>query len=149
MIQHINIQTIKPPIDKNSIINKVEKSARKAFENIDKKYLEDDNAKLTPSQIYDKINKLASERKYQNKKISTLPLPLPPPKTILMLFFAIISAIFFAASAYFGLAPSWAPQKIEIFFIGCLGFKIKSYRSFVNKFYLHKSSKLALLNSAI
>lgn len=88
----VNIQTIKPPIDKNSIINKVEKSARKAFENIDEKYLEDDNANLTPTQIYDKINKLASERKYENKKTKThlalpppktsrSPLPLPPPKT--------------------------------------------------------------------
>ena len=78
----VNIQTIKPPIDKNSIINKVENSARKAFENIDEKYLEDNNTKLTPTQIYDKINKLDSERKYQNKKTSIAPLSLPPPKTI-------------------------------------------------------------------
>jgi hypothetical protein len=78
----VNIQTIKPPIDKNSIINKVEKSARKAFENIDEKYLEDDNANLTPTQIYNKINKLATQRKYQNKKTSIAPLSLPPPKTI-------------------------------------------------------------------
>jgi len=77
----INIQSIKPTIDKNSIINKVEQSAKKAFENIDKKYLEDNNTNLTPTQIYDKINKLASERKYQNKKTSKAPLPLPPPKT--------------------------------------------------------------------
>ena len=77
----VNIQTIKHPIDQNSIINKVEKSARKAFKNIDEKYLEDNNTKLTPTQIYDKINKLASERKYQNKKTSTTPLSLPPPKT--------------------------------------------------------------------
>ena len=77
----VNIQTIKPPLDKNSIINKVEKSARKAFENIDEKYLEDNNTKLTPTEIYNKINKLASERKYQNKKTSTTPLSLPPPKT--------------------------------------------------------------------
>lgn len=76
----VNIQTIKPPVDKNSIINKVEKSARKAFENIDEKYLQDNNTKLTPTQIYDKINKLASERKYQNKKTKTQ-LALPPPKT--------------------------------------------------------------------
>ena len=76
----VNIQSIKPPIDKNSIINKVEKSARQAFENIDEKYLEDDNTKLTPNQIYDKINKLASERKYKIKKTSTAPLPLPLPK---------------------------------------------------------------------
>ena len=33
----VNIQTIKPPVDKNSIINKVEKSARNAFENIEEK----------------------------------------------------------------------------------------------------------------
>lgn len=88
----VNIQTIKSPIDKNSIINKVEQSAKKAFENIDEKYLEDDNGNLTPTQIYDKINKLASERKYKNKKTKThlalpppktsrAPLPLPPPKT--------------------------------------------------------------------
>jgi hypothetical protein len=77
----VNIQSIKPPIDKNSIINKVEKSAKKAFENIDEKYLEDNNTKLTPTEIYNKINKLASERKYQNKKKSTTPLSLPPPKT--------------------------------------------------------------------
>lgn len=78
----VNIETIKPRIDKNSIINKVEKSARKAFENIDEKYLEDNNnTKLIHTQNYDKINKLASERKYQNKKISRAPLPLPPPKT--------------------------------------------------------------------
>jgi len=77
----VNIQSIKPPIDKNSIINKVEKSAKKAFENIDEKYLEDNNTKLTPTEIYNKINKLASERKYQNKKTSTTPLSLPPPKT--------------------------------------------------------------------
>jgi hypothetical protein len=77
----VNIQSIKPPIDKNSIINKVEQSAKKAFENIDEKYLEDNNTKLTPTEIYNKINKLASERKYQNKKTSTTPLPLLPPKT--------------------------------------------------------------------
>ena len=44
-------------------------------------YLEDNNTKLTPTQIYNKINKLASERKYQNKKTSTISLPLPPPKS--------------------------------------------------------------------
>ena len=44
-------------------------------------YLEDNNTKLTPTQIYNKINKLASERKYQNKKTSTAPLSLLPPKT--------------------------------------------------------------------
>ena len=79
----ITIDNIKPITHINhSIISKVENSARKAFEKIDNKYLEDNNTKLTPTQIYDKINKLASERKYQNKKISSALLPLPPPKTI-------------------------------------------------------------------
>lgn len=71
----ISIQSIQSSSNKNSIINKVENSAKKAFENIDKKYLEDNNSKLTPIEIYDKINKIASERKYQNllsKKSSQL-----------------------------------------------------------------------------
>jgi len=77
----VNIQTIKPITHiNNTIISKVERSARKAFENIDQKYLEDDNAKLTPTQIYDTINKLAIKMKYQNKKTKTQ-LALPPPKT--------------------------------------------------------------------
>ena len=57
---------------------------------------------------------------------------LPPPKTILIPFFAIISETNFAASAYLGFFPSWAPQNIEIFFINKLNFKIKCYWSFVN-----------------
>lgn len=77
----ISIQSIQSSSNKNSIINKVENSAKKAFENIDKKYLEDNTGKIKPIEIYDKINKIASERKYQNKKTKTLPLPLPPPKS--------------------------------------------------------------------
>jgi hypothetical protein len=77
----INVENINQPSNKDDILNKVEKSARKAFEKIDGKYLEDVNDKLTPTQIYDKINKLASKKNYQNKTTQKTPLPLPPPKT--------------------------------------------------------------------
>jgi hypothetical protein len=62
--------------DNNVIMENVANSAKKAFNKIDEEYLQD--GKLTPLQIYDRINTLASERHtIQNTK---KPLALPGPK---------------------------------------------------------------------
>ena len=84
----INIEKINPNVDKNKILENVANSAKKEFDKIDEEYL--DNGKLTPSQIYDRINTLAAERdRIQNTKKpislptlknSTKPLTLPSPK---------------------------------------------------------------------
>jgi hypothetical protein len=84
----INIEKINPNVDKNKILENVANSAKKEFDKIDEEYL--DNGKLTPSQIYDRINTLAAERdRIQNTKKpislptlknSTKPLTLPTLK---------------------------------------------------------------------
>ena len=72
----INIEKINPNVDKNKILENVANSAKKEFDKIDEEYL--DNGKLTPSQIYDRINTLAAKRDTKNN--TTKPLALPPPK---------------------------------------------------------------------
>lgn len=73
----IAMETINPNSNKNAIIENVANSAKKAFDKIDHEYLQD--GKLTPLQIYDRINTLAAKRDtIQN---TTKPLALPPPKS--------------------------------------------------------------------
>jgi hypothetical protein len=72
----VAMEKINPIGDKNIMIQNVATSAKKAFNKIDKEYLQD--GKLTPLQIYDKINTLAGEKdRIQN---TTKPIALPPSK---------------------------------------------------------------------
>lgn len=73
----IAMEKINPIGDKNIIIQNVASSAKKAFNKIDNEYLQD--GKLTPLQIYDRINTLAAKR--DTKKNTTKPLALPAPKS--------------------------------------------------------------------
>ena len=62
--------------DTDIIMSDLVKSAKKEFKKIDREFLQ--GGELTPSEIYDRINKLAAERdRNQNTKI---PPVLPPPK---------------------------------------------------------------------
>lgn len=85
----IPMEKISSNTDNNVIMENVANSAKKAFNKIDEEYLQD--GKLTPLQIYDRINTLASERHtIQNTKKplalpapknTTKPVALPPPKS--------------------------------------------------------------------
>lgn len=72
----IDMEKITPNTDNNVIMENVANSAKKAFDKIDEEYLQD--GKLTPTQIYDRINILAAERDKKNN--TTKPIALPPPK---------------------------------------------------------------------
>ena len=78
----INIEKINPNVDKNKIIKNVANSAKKEFDKIDQEYL--NNGKLTPLQIYDRINTLAAQRdRIQNtKKLISLPSPKNSSKSV-------------------------------------------------------------------
>ena len=72
----IPMEKVSSNTDNNVIMENVAKSAKKAFNKIDEEYLQD--GKLTPLQIYDRINTLAGERDTQQNTKKTL--ALPPPK---------------------------------------------------------------------
>jgi len=72
----IPMEKISSNTDNNVIMENVGNSAKKAFDKIDEEYLQD--GKLTPLQIYDRINTLAGERDKKNN--TTKPLALPAPK---------------------------------------------------------------------
>ena len=74
----IATETINPNSNKNTIIENVANSAKKAFDKIDHEYLQNDNSKLTPSQIYDRINILAAKK---NTIQNTRQNALQPPKS--------------------------------------------------------------------
>ena len=71
----IPMETINPNSNKNAIIENVANSAKKAFDKIDHEYLQD--GKLTPLQIYDRINTLVEERDKKNNTTEQLALPAP------------------------------------------------------------------------
>lgn len=73
----IPMEKVSSNTDNNVIMENVAKSAKKAFNKIDEEYLQD--GKLTPLQIYDRINTLAGERDTQQN--TRKPLALPPPKS--------------------------------------------------------------------
>ena len=85
----VAMEKINPIGNKNIIIQNVASSAKKAFDKIDQEYLQD--GKLTPLQIYDRINTIASKRgivQNINKpnalpslKNTTKSVALPPPKS--------------------------------------------------------------------
>jgi hypothetical protein len=70
------MEKINPIGDKNIIIQNVASSAKKAFDKIDHEYLQD--GKLTPLQIYDRLNTIAAKR--DTKKNTNKPHALPTPK---------------------------------------------------------------------
>ena len=72
----ISMEKVTSNTDNNVIMENVANSAKKAFDKIDEEYLQD--GKLTPTQIYNRINTLAEERDKKNN--TTKPLALPPPK---------------------------------------------------------------------
>ena len=79
----IATETINPNSNKNTIIENIANSAKKAFDKIDQEYLQNDNSKLTPSQIYDRINRLAIKKNttQNTTQNATKQLALLPPKT--------------------------------------------------------------------
>lgn len=72
----IAMEKINPIGNKNIMIQNVASSAKKAFDKIDNEYLQD--GKLTPLQIYDRINTIAAKR--DTKKNTNKPVALPAPK---------------------------------------------------------------------
>ena len=87
----IAMKIFKPVNNDNAMIENIANSAKKAFDKIDQEYLQNDNSKLTPSQIYDRINRLAikkntTQNTTQNTRQNTTQnatkqLALLPPKT--------------------------------------------------------------------
>lgn len=78
----ITTETINPNSNKNTIIENVANSAKKAFDKIDLEYLQNDNSKLTPSQIYDRINILAAKKNTIQNTTKSLALPAPKSSKI-------------------------------------------------------------------
>ena len=79
----IAMKIFKPVNNDNAMIENIANSAKKAFDKIDQEYLQNDNSKLTPSQIYDRINRLAIKKNttQNTTQNATKQLVLLPPKT--------------------------------------------------------------------
>ena len=63
----IAMKKFKPINNDNVMIENIANSAKKAFDKIDEEYLQNDNSKLTPSQIYNRINRLAIKKNTTQK----------------------------------------------------------------------------------